>query len=40
MGPLYNLAKKSNAIIKIDKLMMDANRVEIIEIKTDNRHSA
>ena len=30
-----NLAKKSNAIIKIDKLMMDANRVEIIEIKTD-----
>jgi ATP-dependent helicase/nuclease subunit A len=30
-----NLAKKSNTIIKIDKLIVDANHVEIIEIKTD-----
>jgi ATP-dependent helicase/nuclease subunit A len=30
-----NLAKKSDTIIKIDKLIVDANCVEIIEIKAD-----
>ena len=32
---ISNLAKKSNTIIKIDKLIVDADCVEIIEIKAD-----